>query len=44
MWYKEERRVKRGGLGEDDGSPTRGEAEDMSHQAGMLMALYALGL
>ena len=43
-WYKEERRVKRGGLEKDDGSPTRREAEDMSHRAGMLMALYALNL
>ena len=43
-WYREERGIKRGGLKKDNGSPTRGEAEDMSHQAEMRMALYALSL
>ena len=43
-WYEDERRVKRGGFEKDNGSPTKGEAEDMSHQAEMSMALYALSL
>ena len=41
-WYKEERRVKSGGVEKDNASPTRGEAEDMSHQGKISMALYAL--